>query len=645
MINPWNAGLRHGVAVAALMTASIAALPARANDSGLLDEVVVTAQKREQRVQDVGLSITAFGAKQIHDLGIDTTEDLGKYAPGLSIVDGYGGAPIVTTVTIRGVNQQDFSQQSEPPNSVYVDGAYVSFAGGVGASMFDVDRVEILRGPQGTLYGRNATGGLINIISRKPTDQFDAYAGVTLGSYNQRKLDAAIGGPLSDSIDARLAVQTNKFDGWWKNLQTNTGEYGMDNSSVRAQLLFKVTDDLQVLLNVHGTRDKPVAAGAYTWRASHIVNGHEVWLGPNEINTSCPAITGLTGLPGSDCLDYIEPSTDPRSGHSDFVGYFERTVEGATATVTWASHGLSFTSITDYYRNKSSYGEDSDATPILFGNSTQWQNVHQFSQEFRMAQSEGRFRWTAGLYYLDISGDYNQAFLSPIWYGLDNIQATYFQTTKSASAFAQVEYDLAPTWTIIAGARYVHDQKATGAELDCAGGGCGPFFGIGAVTTYPDVSRTDPEHFAGKLQLEWRPIHDVLAYAGINRGLKGGGFNVAPFLLASAGITQYEPEKLTDYEGGVKSTLLGGRAVLNAAAFYYDYKNYQAFQNVFFTQRIFNADATFHGVELDGMLNLGDGWRFQAAGAWLTARAKNINVGSGLQLDLRAPKEALKNWS
>jgi len=177
-----------------------------------LSDIVVTAQKREQNIQQVGISITALGGDELRTLGIKDTDSIANMTPGIYVSN--LGASGITTFTIRGVSQNDFSDQNEAPNAIYVDGAYNSFIGSAGTGMYDIERVEVLRGPQGTLFGRNATGGLVHIITKKPTRHFESYGELNVGERGLVQFDGAVSGPVSDKILARLSFSTKHDDGY-----------------------------------------------------------------------------------------------------------------------------------------------------------------------------------------------------------------------------------------------------------------------------------------------------------------------------------------------------------------------------------------------------------------------------------------------
>ena len=230
--------------LASTLTVACAAATS-ASQSTQLEEVLVTAQKRTQNLQDVGISVTALSGRQMRDLGLTETRNLNQQVPSLMITD-LASVPTISVVTIRGVNQNDFADHNEAPVAVYRDGVYTSFIGAVGGQMYDLERVEVLRGPQGTLFGRNATGGLIHLISNRPHEDFEAYTDITVAEYDQLKFEGAVNGALSDNLYGRVSVMTNEHDGWMEN-RVGDDANSADSVNVRGQLLFKPTDTTELL--------------------------------------------------------------------------------------------------------------------------------------------------------------------------------------------------------------------------------------------------------------------------------------------------------------------------------------------------------------------------------------------------------------
>ena len=280
----------------------------------VLEEVIVTAQKREQNLQDVGVSVTAFSGEQARALGFTRSNDVMAQMPGVSFnsVD-TGGA--FTLPTIRGVSQNDFAQTQEAPNAVYIDGIYMSFLPALNFALFDMERIEVLRGPQGTLYGRNATGGLFHYVTRKPTDEFEAYADFTYGSYDQIRSEAAIGGTIAEGIMARLAFTSDHHDPWWENT-AGEDRFDKDQYALRGQLLIEPDEDISLLLSVNaGTQND--LAGTYEGITGDLDEfGRGVDVG------------------GPDFNGYEDMNRDAHTSAFNDVGFLDRKILSLAATLT-----------------------------------------------------------------------------------------------------------------------------------------------------------------------------------------------------------------------------------------------------------------------------------------------------------------------
>jgi len=585
---------------------------------GVLQEVVVTAQKREQNLQDVGISVAALSANDLKNMGVSSVDQLGSTVPGVMIFQ--FGEEATTTITIRGVSQNDFADHNEAPVAVYQDGAYNSFIGGAGFSLFDVDRIEILRGPQGTLFGRNATGGLVQVISKKPTDKFEAYVSADGGEFGLAHVESAISGPLSDTVSSRLSLSATHQDG----SVTNTlgrDKQGTDNASGRLQFDFHPTDDVDLLLNVRGLRDDVKGTVAYKPRsaifsadvANGLVRNSDDFA---QYQAFCQGFFGATPPTGStDCFGFTDPKpSDPWTVAHDTAGVMDRKQFGTTATLTWKiNEDVQLTSISDYLKLDRLYVEDTDGTANKLFNFYSDMDSWQGSQELRLngTAAARTFNWQAGLYYLKIQhdiltgADANSGFGSPTDFFTAN---TNRQSTRSYSAFGQVDWAFADQWSVTAGVRYVEDEKRMTIAASCLFDGCntlglvapGIVQGIGFnETVAPGLTERSDGDVAAKVELDWRPIDGVLTYASVNRGIKGGGFNAAAVSGIPISYVPYEPEVLTAYELGLKSSFFDQRAQLNTSVFYYDYENYQAFTLTGFSPFVFNTSASTRGAEVE----------------------------------------------
>ena len=297
----------------AAFLALIGAVMAMPGQAAVIEEIVVTAQKREQNAQDVGIAISALTGEQMRQLGYGSAQQVTAMAPGVQTVQPNGEANYA--IAMRGVASSDFTTNVESPVAVYLDEVYISQMSGTGFMLFDMERVEMLRGPQGTLYGRNATGGLAHFVTVKPSQEASGYGQFTVGRYDQIKFEGAVGGPLSDTVSARLSLSTHNNDGYVKNRLLDKRLNNADDSAVRGQLLFEPTDSFSLLFNARRS-EQDIDTGFF----EHVTANVEGMLTPNEVN---------------EVLGYIDNDGDVYEGDYDRDGHNKLETEGYTATLKW----------------------------------------------------------------------------------------------------------------------------------------------------------------------------------------------------------------------------------------------------------------------------------------------------------------------
>lgn len=633
---------RYNVAIALAISVAIAGT-ARAQEA--LDEVTITAQKREQSVQDVGIAVTAFSDEQIRELGFTSSTDVVAMTPGLHYTVPNAESSQINFF-LRGVGLNDFADANENPVAVYVDDIYRPAMGGLSFQLFDTERVEVLKGPQGTLFGRNTTGGLVHFVSKRPTREFDGYVDLTAAEYGQVKFEGAVGGPLGDTVAARLAVATNKHDGYTENRFPGAPDYNeTDSYAARGQLLFTPSETFDALVGAYYSKND-AAVGAWQHQATTLggPNGDQsVPLGPNEqsIAVNCNTLdppgepTDARPAPGTDCFGYRDTDNDPWAGEYDRDGKVEVETQGFWVNANWEIGGVTLTSITGFQNVDRLQSEDTEASPAPLIQPTFRAETDTLTQELRASGGSERFHWLGGLYYFDneVDGHYT---LDLTNLGFVLFDANYNQQTESWAAFGQLEFGLTEQLTLIAGLRVANEEK----ELDYLNRDLAGFMTgvLGLPTdvafdfdrsTVGDLARHDEDSVNGRLGLDWKPNDDLLIYGSISRGTKSAGFNVGfldeTFTFASNTIATipYGEETLTSYEVGFKS-MWGGHTRLNGAAFYYDYEDFQTFQFELLNQIIFNSSAEVSGVELELQSSPVEGWHFGLGLSVLDATAKDI---------------------
>lgn len=586
-------------------------------------DIVVTAQKRRQNLQDVPGAVSAIGGASLAALGHQDATALATQLPSLQ-VNSY--SPTTVVFNIRGVSQNDFADSQEAPIAFYNDEVYISSLGSIAGQTFDLERVEQLRGPQGTLFGRNATGGLVQIITAKPTNTLDGYVTLTGGSYGQFASEGAIGGPITDHVRGRFSFSTDHHDGYISNrIGPNLGNskfYGF-RAQIAADVGARGTFTLkgQVLRN-----DNERSGGLYSFVAARPnADGLGVAIGPNEDFYG-------TG-PGADPFGYAEPDTNPFTGSYDRIGFFDRTYYSITGRYEQKFDGFTLMSITDYQNLKKDYGEDTDMSPNPIFNFDTHQRLYQISEELRLNGKSGPLTWLAGGYYLFIRSNNAYQITSP---GGILPQQDYGGrlTTSNWAVFGQLEYAVTPQITALLGGRYSNDIKRL--NFNHASDGVPDF--TFTPSSDPALARQRFGDWSGKAELQYRPSNNVLAYFGVSRGTKSGGFGTLAFTPIDPNTIPFKSEILVNYEGGIKFTLFDRTTTLNLSGFHYDYDNYQAFVFVGLSQFIQNRPAKVNGFEFEASTRPIQGLNLRVFGTYLDTNVRNISLPSGRVVERVLPQ-------
>jgi iron complex outermembrane recepter protein len=581
---------RHTLAAAIAASLGLPGLAVAQSSGAQLEEIVVTAQKREQSFQDVGIAVSVFTGEDVAKLGFSQLKDVATQTPNVQIKEVVANS--VPNVTIRGVGLNDYAANNNPAAGIYVDDVYLVSPAMLTFGLLDLERIEVLKGPQGTLFGRNTTAGTVNFVSRKPTDSLDGYLNLDYGRYERAVVEGAIGGPLSDTLAGRVALQTiQQGDGWQVNRLTGDKVGEIDRTSVRGQLLWTPSEALSVLLNVHGGQDDS-----------------DVWL----VKIDNPFTTEDDG----DTNVY-------RSGAS-VPTVMELESKGVTLSIDWAlSDTTTLTSVTGYEEFTRYHVEDRDASSLVQLDGYFDNDIEQISQELRLTWQRDDLVLIGGVFYGEDTVKTRDRFdatdlLSLLGLaGIASIGNEYRQETTSAALFLHSEWTFAPDWKLTAGARYTDEQKDFGnafTYLIPAGGTDIPLYP-------PVVDDYDVQDVSGKLGIDYSGFADTLLYASISRGFKSGGFQGQLSFDPSA-LVPFDDETLVAYEAGIKSRLLGNTLQLNASVFFYDYKDLQFYGGLF--------DSPL-GV-LFGIANVGDAevMGLEAELWWVASERLDIRLGLGL---------------
>lgn len=590
-----------GVCAGAVSLASM--LTAQAQ---VLEEVTVTAQKREQNIQDVGISISALSGDTLKTLGLDNTQEISQQIPGLQLQT---FTPAFTIFNLRGISQNNFTDNLEAPVAVYMDDVYVASMNAIGMQMFDMDRVEVLRGPQGTLFGRNATGGLIHFVTQKPVDdELNGYIETSIAEFGTFTVEGAVGGAFSERVRGRLAARWETADGYVETgISPFTGApaagrdtHGADGYSLRGSLQIDASDNTVIDLTASYTKDDDVPTGMY------IVSF-----------AGADPDTGLgVPLPGNTPLDGGTLADSPFRHASDEDPFFDRETWSITGKATVdLNNGMELVSVTNVLDVDKFYQEDA-CGGLCFFPFTTIADYSQWSQELRLSGEADQMRWQVGAYYLNIESDTQNIVEGATITGspLGIVQSLIDIDSTNWSIFGQIEYDFSEQLTLIAGLRWSQDDKDLDFEqfsfnMEDQGIPSGSvLFDLDqqAVGAFAGVPKIDYGDYAARLQLNYRTGEDTLWFIGWNRGIKGGNWTAAAAVTIDE--LRHEEETLSSIEGGVKTTLADGKARLSATLFHYDYEDYQAFSLTGLTPQVTNSDAEAYGGEIELFLNPADGW-------------------------------------
>jgi iron complex outermembrane receptor protein len=584
--------------------------PAHADDAEL-QEVTVTAQRRTERLQDVPVAVTAVSGSELIERGIRQAGDIVDAVPNLLLNLPYG-PEAQPTFTLRGVTTQDFSENQSSPIAMYVDEVYKPVGALQALQIYDLDRVEVLRGPQGTLYGKNATGGAVNFYSRNPSlSEYDGYVIAGAGNYSLFATQAAVGGPIiDDRLGWRAAFMYEKRDGWVDSIAPGVEPLnGVDAAAGRLTFLGKPSDDLTMLLKVFVSKSGGTPYGA------HALNND-------------PNVTGFSGDIG-----WFDNG-------AKYAVHKEIRNDGVSLKIDWQLPHATLTSVTGFDYGRWYEKSDDGGLPITLridDPNTYFSSVNSFSQELRLASSDrGPFSWLGGLYYgresthatvqfhffdgYDLGYWGAQSPPSPAGipqplYGFDEYNS-FDQIKDSRAIFLNLTYAIAPQVTLRGGVRYTKDKVTIENFYALEGGLPSP----GSVGMSPDIDATtwwtqtignpalypgmcgntaptaprcyfqqglavqsfgvvpsfanNTDNVSGKVGIDWRASDEVLTYLSISQGYRGVAFNGQAYNDNSE-LTFAAPEKLTSYELGAKTEFWERRAIFNTAIFHYDYKNQQ----------------------------------------------------------------------
>jgi iron complex outermembrane receptor protein len=581
-----KAALALSLATTGAVAQDTAPAPAEeSEDLGAIEEIVITTQKRAQNLQDVPISVTAITGEDLAALGIGESVDIAAQTPGLKI--GFpSGETNTPAIFLRGVGLNDYNANSNGSVGWYMDEVYISQVTAQNFQLFDLERVEVARGPQGTLYGRNTTGGLVSFISRKPSHEVrEGYLTASYGKWDTVRIEGAFGTPIGETIAARVSLAYNRADGYIDNeFPGGRDNNDANNWAGRFALSWQPSDSLDVLFNLHGAQNRSLSA-----QYEH--------QGTNDPITSAPCT--VSQIRSDVCVDaygYRDAKNNER-GEYNFEGDLDIDTFGTFLRVELGLGEMTLTSLSAYEWVDKLFEEDTDASPNQLIEIAYLNDGWEFTQELRLASDGEGYHWQVGLYYLrervrvdnylDLFRDLRPLAeaIDPIAYpgGFDpgatalgapifSSKTHYRQEVESAAAFGQLDWDFTEKLRGTIGGRFTWEQRDFVEDVEFQE----PSFTVPVFTLRDSV---DFKEWSAKLGLDYKPVEDLLLFASVSRGFKSGGFSGA-FAFDPAELPPFDPETVWAYEIGAKWDLFDRRVRLNAGFFWYDYEDLQVFTTV-----------------------------------------------------------------
>lgn len=575
---------------------------------GTLEEVVVTAQKRSQSLQDVGISIAAFNRDDAKDQDLGNVDRLAAMVPNLQALDAAAGLP---SFRIRGIGLNEFQAAFDSPVGVHMDEIFLSKPMMASMSFYDIERIEVLKGPQGTVFGRNTTGGAVNYYSVQPTEEFAAGILASYGNYDRLNSQAYISGPLSDTVRGRLSVDylDHGDDGQYHNLYNNDDIGELKQEQIRGQLAWNNDQTSVLFASYYGSK-----------------NGDLV-----------PYDNLFQEEPGG-VPDVTKEIRNPISRTTLNQDYWPKTDSSQSGASFRIDHDLeigTLTSLSGYKTFKRDNREDSDNTPIISTNIDWYSRINQFTQEFRLTGDRDRWHYLVGAYYENDDLETVETLaVTDLWEleltSFAQLGADHNVTTDSYALFTSHEYELTEKFSLIAGARYTKEKNKIKGQSFLT---TTPIDPVGSEDVIPpedrvvlvdaDNNRSDNDtNF--KLGLNYQHTDDVLVYLSASTGFRSGGYDLA---FGSPSLETFEPEDVTSYELGAKSTLLDNTMTLNGALFYNEVQDYQSNVNLageLVPRRRNIGTLETYGGEAEMNWQPDENWRFQLSGGYTHAEITDV---------------------
>lgn len=617
---------------------SAAVCPAYAQDSGFtgLENIIVTAQKRAEGLQDTPIAISAVSAAALEARGVQNISNLQDFTPNL-VFDStapISGVSSGAVVFIRGVGQTDFSLTTDPGVGTYVDGVYMSRSVGGVLDVLDLERVEVLRGPQGTLFGRNTIGGAISLISKRPSEEFGVRGELVYGNRDRIDVFAALDAPVGDSVRTKLVASLRKQDGFVIGQADDRDLGDTDRYSLRGVVEVDVADNFMATVSADYTRiDEQNAASKLVGISvqppiAFNDDGTPVSLTTTRTDIRFDRDTGgvvfenVTVPAGAPSLAFLQNFADvPVLGDTPFDERFitsdldstfatgpngtQLDIWGVSLVLDWDLGWSQVKSTTAYRKTTGAFARDADGAPIDFATTNNFDyGQDQFSQELQITGTavDDRLKYAAGVYYFDESGNDELIVTLPDAFG--TVSNFTFVNNQSIAAYAQGTYAITSALSLTAGGRWTEDKKEYTAPANGNGitnGFAGIFGPAGTFTNFfpPGTVSETFNDWSFRGILDYKFSDGTLVYVSYSEGFKSGGFNIR-YLVPVPNAIPFTPEQLTTYEAGIKWQGLNNRVRVNAAVFHSDYEDIQLVIYNGGAPIITNAgDADINGVELE----------------------------------------------
>lgn len=611
-----------------------------------IEEVVVTAQKRKDFAQSTPVALSAISGEALRTSGINNALDLNGISPSLSVTLGNGQVQM----TMRGAGNEILTSGiGEAGVAFHSNGIYIGSSVTPLLGFFDVERMEIMRGPQGTLWGRNSTGGAINVIQKRPTEELDAYVNVEFGNYDTMSLEGAVGGRLTDSVQGRIAVNRRKSEGYLENKTPGQEDLGDDDSvAVRGSLNITPGDNMRWLL----------AAGYGGWDIAGRAARQE--------GTAFPAgtLNPTSGTPGE--LTFSEVAFGPTTRRGEFETYATNPrvhdrvdMRYFTSELSMDFSSVNLTLISDVRKSNREFLVDPDFTLLNVEESMTMldEEINEISQEIRFGSSgSNTLDWLVGYYYYQQELELDSVITTGPFPGVpDTLFFGFFgpdfpQITlaaggtlksKTQGVFGQGTYRINDSLAATVGLRYSWDEKQSAEKADFLVGS------LDGLSLLPRAGGFDEkwEDWSGKLGLEYSLAENVFLFANVAKGYKSGGINFGNL------SGSFDPEELVSYELGVKSDLWNKRLRANITAYYSDYTGYQLQSIDGITGIITNADADITGLEMEVIVAPAESWLVNLVATWTDsevtgfAQAGLTNPATGAELTTSQPLPRTPEYS